>query len=273
MRFVLILLILPNFLFAGQDNGHFGGRSAAMGHASVSLFDVWSTHHNQAGLGWLTAPTAGVFLQNRYLLKEFNYAGAAYAHPLKTGVIGASFTQFGSSLYAENKVGLSYGMRFGENITGGVAMNYHSTRIGNNYGNHSALTAELGMQAYLNENLMLAAHLFNPTRSKINDYADERIPTIMRLGLSYNFSEKVLTVLEAQKDLLNEPSFKAGIEYIPNDKLYLRAGVGTSPTVATMGIGLKFESLQLDIAASYHSVFGIWPELSLQYKFKEKSRQ
>ncbi|MCB9198060.1 MAG: hypothetical protein H6600_06330 [Flavobacteriales bacterium] len=269
-RFIIFLLILPILASAGQDNSHYGGRSAAMGHASVSLYDVWSTHHNQAGLGWLTNPTAGVFFQNRNLLKEFNYMGFAYAHPLSTGTIGASFTNFGSNLYGESKLGISYGMKFSDFITGGVAINYHNTRIAYDYGSHSAVTAELGMQAYLNDNFMLAAHLFNPTRSKLNDYNDERIPTIIRLGLNYKFSDKVMTVLEAQKDLLNSPSFKAGIEYNPNDIIYLRAGIGTTPSLASFGVGLKMNQMQLDIAASYHNTLGFWPELSFQYQLKGK---
>lgn len=271
MRYLILLLLTPLSILGGQDNSHYGGRSAGMGHASVTLSDVWSTHHNQAGLGWLTSPTAGVFIQNRNLLKEFNYMGAAYAHPLKKGVIAASFTQFGSKLYGESKLGVSYGMKFSEHISGGIAMNYHSTRIANGYGNQSSFTAELGMQAYLSEKFILAAHLFNPTRSKLNDFADERIPTIMRFGLSYQFSEKVLTVIEVQKDLLNEPSLKAGIEYKPNEILYLRAGIGTSPNLASMGVGMKFTNMQLDIAATYHSTLGIWPELSFQYQLKGKS--
>ena len=67
MRAILLLAFFPVILFAGQDNSHYGGRSAAMGHSSVMLSDVWSTHHNQAGLGWLNRPVAGVFFQNRFL--------------------------------------------------------------------------------------------------------------------------------------------------------------------------------------------------------------
>lgn len=271
-RLFFFIFLAPILIWSGQDNSHYGGRSAGMCHASVALSDVWSTHHNQAGLGWLTSPTAGVFFQNRNMLKEFNYMGFAYAHPLKTGTIAASFTNFGSNLYGESKFGVSYGMKFNEYISGGVALNYHNTRIAYNYGNNSAITAELGMQAYLHENFMLAAHLFNPTRSKLNDYNDERIPTIIRLGLSYKFSDKVLTVVEVQKDLLHSPTFKAGIEYNPNDMLYLRAGIGTSPNLASFGVGLKFDQMNLDIAASYHSTLGFWPELSFQYNLKGKNK-
>ena len=270
MRLLFCLFLLPILSFGGQDNGHYGGRSAGMGHSSLTLSDVWSTHHNQAGLGWLTSPTAGVFFQNKYLLKELNYMGFAYAHPIKAGTFGLSFTNFGSSLYGESKVGLGYGMKFSDKITGGVQLNYHNTRIANNYGSHSGITAELGMQAYLTDKFMLAVHLFNPTRSKLNEYNDERIPTVIRLGLNYQFSDKVLATMETEKDLLNNPVFRAGIEYKTNDMFHLRAGVGTNPTIASFGFGINLENIQIDVAASYHQTLGFAPELSMNYTFGNK---
>jgi hypothetical protein len=274
MRILLLLLLMPLSFFAGQDNGHYGGRSAGMGHSSVMLSDVWSTHHNQAGLGWLKDPTAGIFFQNRYLLKELSYMGFAYAHPIKSGTFGLSFSNFGSSLYGESKIGLGYGMKFSDKITGGLQLNYHNTRIANNYGNHSGITAEIGMQAYLTDNFMLAVHLFNPTRSKLNEYNDERIPTVIRLGLSYEFSSKIMATMEAEKDLLNKPVFKAGLEYKTNDLIHLRVGVGTNPTIASFGFGINLDNLQIDVAASYHQTLGFSPELSLNYNFgKAKNKE
>jgi hypothetical protein len=267
MRILLFLLFISIGILHAQDNGHFGGRSAGMGHSSVMLSDVWSTHHNQAGLGWLTTPTAGVFFQNRFLLKELNYMGFAYAHPIKSGSFGLSFTNFGSSLYGESKLGLGYGMKFSEKITGGVQINYQNTRIANEYGNYSGITAEIGMQAYLTDNFMLAVHLFNPTRTKLNEYNDERIPTVIRLGLSYEFSTKVMATMETEKDLLNKPVFKAGLEYKTNDLIHLRAGVGTNPSIASFGFGVNLDNIQIDVAASYHQILGFSPELSLNYIF------
>ena len=146
IRIILVTFFIPLSLLAGNDNIHFGGRSAGMAHASVTLSDVWSTHHNQAGLGWLTDAQAGVFFQNRYLLKEMSYMGFAYAHPVKSGALALSFSNFGYSQYGESKAGLAYGMKFSDRITGGIQINYHNTRIGNNYGSTSVLTGELGMK-------------------------------------------------------------------------------------------------------------------------------
>ena len=268
-KLLLFLICFPTFLFAGNDNIHFGGRSAGMGHASVTLSDVWSSHHNQAGLGWLTKVEAGVFAQNRFLVKEMNYMGFAYAHPVKSGAFALSFTNFGYSQYGESKLGLAYGLKFSERITGGVQINYHNTRIGNNYGSASVLSSEMGLQAKLTSKLELGLHLFNPTQAKLNDFNDERIPTIMRLGMAYTFSNKVFITLEAEKDIDFPANFKAGIEYKANEKIYLRGGIGASPTAATFGVGVYHKGLKFDLASSYHQVLGFIPEVSLTYVFEK----
>jgi hypothetical protein len=270
MRLTLLLVLVFGgiSIFRAQLNTHYGARSAGMAHASVTLSDVWSSHHNQAGLAWLEQSEAGVFVQNRFLMKELNYGGFAYAHKLNTGALALSYTNFGYHLYGESKIGLGYGMKFTNMISGGVQLNYHHLRLANNYGRNSALTAELGLQTYLTDKIMLAAHLFNPTRTSLNEYNKEKIPTIMRLGMNYLFSKQVLATLEAEKDIDMKPIFRMGIEYKTSNKFYLRGGIGTQPTLAAFGFGLNNGTIKLDVAASYHQVLGFTPDLSFVYQLK-----
>jgi hypothetical protein len=116
--------------------------------------------------------------------------------------------------------------------------------------------------------LNIGAHIFNPTRAKIADYADERIPTIFKTGLSYEFSEKVLMTLETEKSINHPAVLKAGIEYRIIDPLYLRAGIGTRPTSNSFGFGLVMGNLNIDFATSFHYILGYSPQLSFVYHFK-----
>jgi len=266
---VLILSLLTTWLFA-QSNIHFGARSAGMGNASVTLSDVWSTHNNQAGLAWLQTPSIGVYYQNKFSVSELSNLGLAYARPLKKGTIGFQWSNFGYSLYQENKIGLAYALQLSENLSGGVQLDYLRTQLGGIYGSNSALAAEIGLQAKLTSKVTIGAHFYNPTRAKLNDYNKEAIATIMRLGIDYRFSEKVLLVIETEKDIDHIAMLKTGIEYKANDKFYFRAGVATGPSLGSFGFGLNMEKYKLDIAASYHQVLGFSPELSFVYQFKKK---
>ena len=280
MRFKLIslfiLAVLPSLnLKAGSDNYDIGARSGGMANASVTLSDLWSVHHNQAGLARLEKISAGIYYENKFLLSNLGLKAAAVAIPVTgapgtRGVFGISMSYFGYSLYNDSKIGLAYAKSFGDKFSAGIQLNYLSTRIGGDfdYGKKGAVAVEGGIQARLSDNLSIGAHIFNPTRTKIADYDDERIPTIMRFGVDYTFSEKVFVSIETEKDIDFKPVFKAGLEYRAIEELYLRTGISTNPTLNTFGFGLNLKQFTFDFAVSIHQVLGFAPQLSLTYIFK-----
>lgn len=268
-KIVLILYFLfhISYFVNAADNFPTGARSAGLADASVSLSDVWSSFHNQAGLAQIKKATAGIYYENRFLISELSLKSAAVAIPVKNGTFGLSYSSFGFSLYNESKAGLAYAQRFGEKVSGGVQLDYLNTRISEGYGSKTSFAAEAGIQAKITNQITIGAHIFNPTRAKLADYNNERILTIMRLGLDYKFSEKVFVSIETQKDVYQKAVFKSGVEYHPVEALYLRVGVSTNPALNCFGIGLKLKNFKMDVATSIHSVLGISPKVSMMYEF------
>jgi len=253
--------------FAGNDNQCIGSRSNALGNASVTLSDVWSTSHNQAGLGFMKNISTGVYYENRFLLNAISLKAAAFAIPVKAGCFGLSFSNFGYSLYNENKIGLAFGKAFGENISAGVQLDYVNAKIGENYGSKSSFVAEIGLQFRMIKNLTIGTHVYNITRAKFADYNNEKIPTIMRVGIDYKFSEQVFVAVEMEKDIDHKAVFKAGMEYHVLEVLYIRAGISTNPTLSCFGFGLKIKNFKVDASSSFHSVLGFSPQIGLSYDF------
>ena len=252
-----------------QDNSPLGSSSNGIGNASVSLSDVWSVQNNQAGLGFIKEINAGVYYQNQFLLKELGTKAFAFAAPVKGGTVGVCVSNFGYTLYSQNKYGLAFGKSFGDKISAGIMMDYISTSIPE-YGKRSSFVAEAGIQAKPIKNLTIGVHIFNLTRTKLADYNDERIPTIMRLGANYKFSEKVFVALETEKDIDKQAMVKAGLEYMPIKELYLRVGVATNPSLSCFGIGINLKKFHLDLSSTYHSVFGFSPQIGLSYRFEKR---
>lgn len=261
----LFALLLSVAAKAGNEDYPIGARSAAMGNASVSLSDVWSAQHNQAGLGFLRDPSAGVYYENRFLLKELSVRGAAVAVPIKAGTFGLCVTNFGYSAYNENKYSLSFAKSFGNKLSAAVAMDYLTTHIAEGYGNTGALAAEAGIIAKPVKNLTIGVYVFNPTRAKVSDYDNERLPTIIRLGGDYNFSDRVTLAIETDKDIAQKAEFKAGLEYKAVKEFYLRIGVSTNPGLTCFGFGINLKNFKMDVSATYHQVLGISPQLGLSY--------
>ena len=270
--FLLFALTIFNSAKASNENFPIGARSSALGNASVSLSDVWSAHHNQAGLGFVRNFSAGVYYENRFLLKELSIKALALVLPVKAGTFGMCITSFGYSLYNENKYSLSFSKTFGDKLSAGIAMDCLSTKIAEGYKSKNVFAAEVGIQAKPLKYLTIGAHLFNPTRAKLADYNDERIPTIFRLGADYNFSDKVKLAIETEKDISEKAVFKAGIEYQAMKEFYLRVGINTNPTLSSFGFGINLKNFKIDISANYHQIVGISPQLSLTYVFKKQEK-
>lgn len=273
---LLVTIINPRQAKAWNENYGIGARSGAVGNASVTLSDMWSAHHNQAGLAGVSSLQAGVFYENRFGIKELGLKAASIAMPvpgISNGVFGLSFSQFGYSLYNDTKIGLGYAKQLGKKYSVGIQVNYLQTQMGEDYGSAGAITAEAGLIAELITNLYFGVHIFNPTRVKLTEYKiqetvfSERVPTIMRCGLRYKFSEKVQLSVETEKDVQYDPFFKAGIEYRAIEQLYIRGGIATDPGYNSFGFGVLLNKFCIDIAASKHQVLGYSTQINITYDF------
>ena len=269
-RLIILTAFLPLFAM-GNGNDPAGARPAAMGNAALTFTDIWSSFHNQAGLGYIDKFTAGAFYESRFLIDGLAFAGFAGATPLGKGTIGLNYSNFGFGAYNEGKVGLAYGMKLADGFSVGVQLNYHNTQISaENYGSTGALTAEVGFRVEVSERVSIGAHLFNPTRTTLIDNGDlaipdEKIPTVIRLGAGYQISDEVLFAGEVEKDIAQDVLFRGGIEYHPADILYLRMGASSEPNLFSFGLGLNFDQFNFDLATNYHSLLGYSPQISLTY--------
>lgn len=263
----LLLIGLPVFVSGSNACLPFGGRQAGMGNAGVSLYDFWAIGHNQAGIAHLENAAAGFYFENRYHTREMAYGAAAFILPTTSGVFGINVSYFGFSLYNESRISLAYARAFGERLSTGLQLNYMHTYIGEGYGSTANATVELGFIYELLPGLNIGAHIFNPTQARIADYADERLPVILRTGLSYSFSENLMVIAETEKDINHKAVFRAGIEYQLTEGVNVRAGLGTFPATNAFGFGLRLGSADIDIASSFHNILGYSHQISILYNF------
>lgn len=265
---VLLLCAFSADSLYGQNDA--GARAAAMAGTSLSNEDVWCGFHNQAGLAHLEGFSAGVFAENRFAMKELGDKGLTIAMPFRNSAFGLNYRSFGYSAFSNSKAGLAYAMKLAEKFSLGIQLNYHTLRIGENYGSTNTISVEGGFLYKMTDKLSIAAHIYNPTRAKLADFNDERIPSLMRFGLGYKFSEKVRMNAEVRKSSDSKASLRAAIEYWVIEPLAIRAGFGTDPARYTFGFGYRLKDFQLDVAAGYHLLLGFTPQLSLTYSMGKK---
>jgi len=262
------LLCLNSF---GQQNDPLGAKSGGLGHASVALSDGWSIFNNQAGLAFLDQPFIGVSYENRFLLKELSRNFVGFAIPTESGTIGISALSFGYSLYNEGKYGLAYSRKLSDKTSLGIQLNYMTIRQrGTEYGNSNNLTAEIGFQSQITDDLRLGIHIFNLTQTELIESNRESIPTVFRIGGQYQVSDKVLILAESEKDVDRSAFFKAGVQYHIIENLFVRGGISTNPTYTSIGFGYVYKQFKIDFATNYQPILGYTPQFSISYQLQSQ---
>lgn len=267
LLFLIFVFTINMNLFAQSEWIPAGGRSAAMGSTSATSIDFWSVHNNQAGLAFYDQTAAGIYYENRFLVKELGYQSGAFALKTKYGMLGATVGYSGDATYNTTKAGVAYARKFGSRFSAGIQLDYIGTALAEDYGSKSNITFEAGVMVRLTEQLTFGAHAFNPIHAKLTTDNNEWIPSIMNAGLGYTFSDKLILTAEALKNSEHPLEFRTGAEYKLNHMMYARIGLSTSPFRYTFGFGIELKQFSFDLSSSVHEQLGYSPQVSLQYNF------
>ena len=261
------LLILVCILkLAATENYPAGARATALSNAFVSVSDIWSTFHNQAGLAGLESFSAGVFYESRFMVNELSHVAGSLVVPVKAGTFGVSFSQFGKGTYKEHKFGLAFAKSLTKRINAAIQLDYLSERYPENEHASGFATFEAGFVYAATDELFLGAHIFNPIQGGIKTHEGlQNMPAVYRIGGHYQFPKMVLLIFEAEKNTENPFIFKSGLEFSPVKNLALRFGVLGKPVSYTAGIGFQTGKIVTDIGFSYHGNLGLTPSVSIQF--------
>lgn len=265
------LILLSSFTSHAQENFSLGAKQAGLGGTGILYSDIWSSSHNQAGLADLNGYAFGSYFNNRFQISELGTKAFALAASTdRFGTVGLNYTQFGYELYSQNKFGLAYAMRLGEKISAGIQLDYFLITQGGEYGRQGFATGEIGIISEPLDNFFLAAHVFNPWPVKISSSEESYLNSIFRLGMGYNFSDKVTVALEAEKDIEYPVRIRFGTEYEFFDNFFLRLGMNTEPAEYSFGLGYKFKGAAFDIAFKSHNTLGMHSHFGLSYLLTAK---
>jgi len=270
MRIRITLFILLGLFKLGFASGEWislGSRSAGMGLSSASVSDFWSINNNQAGMAFYDRTAAGIYYENRFLIKEMASQTGAFSIKTKYGMLGATVSYSGDANYNTTKAGLAYALKFGNRFSAGIQLDYIATTLGEEYGKRTNVTFDAGIMVKITEQFTFGAHTFNPMHVKLSDYNNESIPTTVNAGFGYTFSEKLLVTAEAFKNSEYPMEFRSGVEYKLGRIAYARIGLSTNPARYTFGFGLEMKNFTLDLSSSVHTQLGYSPQFSMQYSF------
>lgn len=262
----LLLFFLPGPFYAWSQSGAppvAGARGAALGQTGLTFTDIYSLFSNQAGLAFLESFSGAVQAERRFMLSEIQSLSAGAALPSSSGTFGLSLNYYGFEDFNEQRIGLAYSRKLYDKMGIGAQFLYLNTRIPE-YGNTANFTFEVGLLMEIVPQLWAGFHVFSPIR--VETIANEYLPTIFGVGLTYKPSEKVNINAEVQKDIEFKLRTKVGIEYQAAEPFFLRIGMGTEPTLVSFGVGYQIQNnIAIDLASSYHQVLGFTPAVGVAY--------
>jgi hypothetical protein len=272
--FVLFIHVARSFYCPGQFLYQpAGGRSAAMAHASVIVEDAWAAINNPAGLSGADGISAGLYCENRFMLKELALQSGFVCIPVKTGAFGLSLMRQGYSAFNEMKAGVSYGMRMGRIMSAGIRLDYVCVQSGLEYDkNVNLATFELGIVTRLNQDISMGIHIINPVSVTGGPLQLSVKNSLVKVAIGYSFSSKILMSVQAEKDLISGILFRAGAEYILIPGLCFRTGLSTEPFQLCFGFGYIKGRFAMDVSSTIHQHLGWYPQLSVHFSGKKKGQ-
>lgn len=264
----MVALLYATPLFAQFDFPSFGGRGAAMGGVSVALDDEVSAMYNISALNGIESAAVAISARQSFVVDGMGVFSLGGIVPLGFGSMAATVEHFGDNDYNEQRVSLAYALPLGRTMSFGVAFHYmHSGTSDPYYEPLNRLTFSTALRFRPSDDFTVAFKAFNPSAGMSDSELSLRIPAVFSLGVSYRIIDELLAVGEVEKNLYEPSTLRFGLEYLLQEGWFIRVGVNTRPAIYTFGLGLRQGRFGADLAAQFHNVLGLTPQLSLQYRF------
>jgi hypothetical protein len=239
-----------------------------LGYASSCLADEWSIFNNVGGLAKVDHPVAACTYDSRPSFAAFNRTAALFAMPTTIGVVGMGIYRFGDNIYNEQILSAAFSNSFGL-ASLGIKINYLQYHA-EGFGNAQAVTVSFGGIARLTQQLSVGAHIININQPMIGLLSKERVPTELILGVGIELSEKTHIATEIEKDLVQDPLWKAGLENKLHKKIAVRCGFNLNPNAIFIGFGFNPKNFMLNYCLEYNMNLGISAQASVTYKIKSQ---
>ena len=231
---------------------------------SVLHNDVFSFTGNQAALAQTKSFAAGVYNEQRFLLKELNVFNGVAVLPTASGNFGFNTQYFGSSFHNQMQVGLAYGRKLGSKADIGGQFSYTTIQTAG-YGKGAALTIETGVILHFTEQLHGGFHVSNPVSMEVGK-SGESFASIYSTGFGYDASDKAFVGIEVEKVENEEVNVVGRIQYKFGKHILARGGISTSNSSFYLGFGVQLKSIRLDATASVHQQLGFTPGLQIIFQ-------
>jgi hypothetical protein len=264
---ILGVLLFAKIAIAQSISTQLGARGAGMGNASSGNKDEWSLFNNPGGIGKINQTNAGVAYEVQSQLKSANRMGFVFNKPFRWGTPALGIFRFGDDLYNEQAVTIGFGNQLGI-ASLGMKVNLIQYRA-EGFGVSTAVGFDFGGITELTKKLSIGAYITNLTQARIGE-DDERLPTRLTAGLSYNPEKNIFITTEISKELEYVTTWRTGLEYSFHQKVFFRTGFNLNPNAAFFGVGARKKNLKFDYSIQLNDLTGASHQAAASFCFSQK---
>jgi hypothetical protein len=259
---------LVSILTAGYSQDPSGRPALSMAAYSPGFADPFSQLSNPSILAAINKKTAGIYSEQRFMIKEWKTAIAAAAFPTASGNFGLCINYSGSANYYRFMSAIGYARSFGNSFDAGLQFRYHNAAIPG-YNSESGLGYTVSLLFHLNQKFN-AGFNFSDDREEDDGFkSGKKLPRKFSAGLGYTVSRLVFITTEITKSKQSPLNISAGIHYAFDEKLFFRTGFGSATQTWLLAGGIRWKQLVFQLIASMHPVLGITPGLQLLIEEKK----
>lgn len=269
LRICYLALLIAQHAFGAFEKTSQGGRTIAMGGASVSLpRDPWASFANPGVLPTIDQRFFSLSYSPQFFgLKELARGSMSFVEPTSIGTFGISGQRFGFDLYREVTASVSYGRTISDLFQVGGSINYYSLTI-LNYGSAGAIGVDLGGLMQISDQVWWGVAAFNLNAPTIGK-AKERLPQQFSTGVTYFPLPSAIISLAIVKDIRYAAELQLGVEYTVFPGVDIRGGVSGEPSTLNVGMGLQYSFIRMDYAFTEHPDLGVGHQISLSLALGE----
>jgi hypothetical protein len=263
------LILFVKIVIAQSISTQMGARATGMGYASSGILDEWSLFNNPGGVGKIEQTNAAFAYEVQSQLKGANRMAATFNKPFKWGTTSAGLFRFGDDLYNEQMISAGFGNQFGI-ASLGMKVNLIQYRA-EGFGVSTAVSFDFGGITELTEKLSIGAYITNLTQSSIGE-DNERLPTRLTAGLSYHPEKNIFITTELSKELDYITTWRTGLEYSFQQKVFFRTGFNLNPNAAFFGLGVFKKKIKFDYAVQLNNLTGASHQAAASYWLSKKTK-
>ena len=237
---------------------------------SQHFADVFSIAGNPAAAALLDTPAVGVGMERIFMLSELDQYILAGNYPTKRGSFGFQLNYFGYTGYRNIEPAIAYARKLGL-VDLGIKFSYRVVSIPG-YGNLASLIPGLGALWHLSEKAHTGFSIYHPFSSIGKTGASERFGYSYSAGLGYEISSLVFLGISILKEEERETDISAALHYQFEKQFFAAIGISSPQAQARLGAGWRWQSLRIDVTASWHLRLGISPGFLLIYQPMKQSK-